>query len=316
MKLVALAFSDLHLHRWKAFSKDDSRMKAALDIIWRLRMMAQEREVPLLFTGDLIHNEKAIDNKVLSYLSVMLSPQLTNTIIWAISGNHDMSEKNTVDHGSPSYISSLENLAPHAIQCLDFKVKEFSDIRVFGIPYLTGNKGLIKTLKGYIPQAKDDRYNILMLHTDLPGATDAFGHVIDEVENMRTKYFKHFDLVIDGHIHKPQKFSKNTYILGAPYQQTRSEKGLDLGYWEIYSDAKPKKIKLGLPKFIDIEEGQPIPEDGHFYTVIPKPRELFQGAKFDAKLDRVKLAKKYLEHTEVKEKHFKKALIKVLNSTQ
>lgn len=314
MEILALAFSDLHLHRWKAHSEKDSRMYASLGILKTVRKKALELKVPLLFTGDLVHNEKAIENKLLAGLAMVL--QEDGTLMYGISGNHDMSEKNTIDHISPSYVQTLSNIFPRAIYCLDKKCVELGKIKLFGIPFYNGNIGFRKEIRRFIREINPGSFNILMLHTDLPGATDAFGHIIDEVENIKTKYFKHFDLVIDGHIHKPQRFSKNTWILGAPYQQTRSEKGLDLGYWEIYRDHKPKLVKLDLPKFIDIEEGEDIPEDGNFYTVVPKPREFVTGKKFDAKLDRVKLAKKYLKHTEVKEKHYRKALLKILNTTE
>lgn len=318
MDPIALAFSDLHLHRWKAFNKKDSRLDWTLTILDTIMQQARIKKVPILFTGDLIHNEKAIDNKILLKLGEKFGAG-SNPFpsgIYSISGNHDMSEKNTFEHRSPSYITSMALLFPRFFYDMDFYAREVGELKLFGIPYINGNVGFKKILKGFIKQINPKKYNILMLHTDLPGATDAFGHVIDEVENIKLKYFKHFDLVLDGHIHKPQRVFKNTFILGSPYQQTRSEKGLDLGYWEIYKDRKPKKILLNLPQFIDVEEGDEVPDDGNFYTVIPKPREFVTGKKFDAKLDRVKLAKKYLNHTGIKNEEQRSALIKILNATQ
>lgn len=317
MKPIAIAFSDLHVNLWKKHSIKGSRTILIWGILKKIAKRAQKLGIPVLHSGDLFHNPKSIENGLLRDFIFTYSDTFEKYGVnfYSISGNHDMSEKNTPEYKSPSYIDSFDKVFP-TFKSLDFSSDWLGpQVKVHGIPYINGNVGFNKEVKHIIKSLIPNTFNILMIHTDLPQATDAFGHEIKEVQNINIKLFQAFDLVINGHIHKPQKLYKNAYILGSPYQQTRSEKGTELGYWLIYANHKPKFVPLNLPKFIDIEEGKEIPDDGNFYTIIPKPRETFiSGKKYDAKIDRIKLAKKYIKHTEVKEFEKAKALIKILNS--
>lgn len=292
-------------------------------ILWHIMEiisdMANTLSVPTLFLGDLIHNPKYIENGLLQGVihTYKNSFEKKNVDFYAISGNHDLAEKNTKENRSVSYITTLSEIFK-TFKDLDFNSDWLAPgIKIHGIPYLNGNIGFNQELRAIKKSLLPNTFNILMIHTDLPQAKNAFGHKIDEVEGINTKLFRYFDLVLDGHIHNPQKLYKNTYILGPPYQQTRSEKGTELGYWLIYKEKEPKFVPLNFPKFIDIEEGKEVPNDGNFYTVIPKPRPEFKaGKKYDAKIDRVKLGKRYLKHTGVKDSKKEKALIKILNSAQ
>lgn len=317
---IAIAFSDFHINAWKKFSFRGSRTQLLWRIMSEISNAAIKHKVPILFPGDLFHNPKYLENAILQEFVFNYSELIEDRGIqfYAISGNHDMSEKNSKASQSSSYIRTFSQLFK-TFHNMDFNMvgPYPMGFTLSGVPYINGNKGFNKAVKDHIKNLDSEAYNILMIHTDLPQATDTFGHEIKEAEGIKTKYFKHFSLVIDGHIHKPQKISKNTYILGSPYQQTRSEKGLELGYWEIYRDAKPKLIPISTPKFIDIPEGEPIPDDGNYYTVIPKPKADIKIRKgFNNKTDKVKIAKRYLKHTKEKDKQKKKALIKILNSTE
>lgn len=316
-KIIALAFTDIHLHRWKNFSVKDSRMHLTLSILDKIRQKADEYSVPLLFSGDFIHDPKSIDNSLLYHIAHYFHSDTKQVKMYGIDGNHDMCQKNSLESISPAYWATFSMMYPDKFIDLNLKNLRVGKLNLFGIPYFNNSSDLRKTLKNFSKLIDPKLKNILLIHTDLPGAKDAFGHVIDEVEDIKMKYFRKFDLVIDGHIHNPQKVGKKIIILGSPYQQTRSEKGLNLGYWKIYEDLSMKKVVLKTPRFIDLPEGEDIPDDGNYYSLIPKNKEiLFNNKTFDAKLSRAKLAKRYTESLGIKEKSKVKALIHILNSVE
>ena len=96
------------------------------------------------------------------------------------------------------------------------------------IPYIDHNVGLSEYLKNI--KLDKDADNILMLHTDYPGAKDTDGREIDSVENLNLNVLNRFDLIICGHIHKPQRLSKKVYMIGAPYNK---EEPIKIVNWDI-----------------------------------------------------------------------------------
>jgi DNA repair exonuclease SbcCD nuclease subunit len=323
MKPIAIAFSDFHAFLWKKFNKGGSRTALLWKILKEVSDAAKKYNVPVLFPGDMFHNPKYLENAllrefVINYLE-LFEERLVH--LYGISGNHDMSERNNYVQRSVSYGQTFSKVFKtyHDMDFQGWKLLNLgNDFMLYGVPYINGNVGFNKYLKSIIKNLNKKEFNVLMVHTDLPGATDIYNRKIDEHEGVDSKLFKHFNLVLDGHIHKPQRIGKNAYILGSPYQQTRSEKGLELGYWKIYRDRKPKFVAIDSPKFIDIPEGEPVPEDGNFYTVIKKPKENLGkiSKNFHNRLDRSKLGKNYLNHIKELDKTKRKILLKTLNSVE
>src|SRR5690606_6989935 len=97
---------------------------------------------------------------------------------------------------------------------------------VWGLPYFNNDHDLkeaILKLKDQIKRThKDKGLKILLLHTDMPGAKTPEGFTIGETQSIPRnldKFFEEWDLVLCGHIHKPQKLSEKCYMLGCPIQQ-------------------------------------------------------------------------------------------------
>src|SRR5690606_16199221 len=242
---------------------------------------------------------------------------------YAISGNHDMCEKNTFVQRSPTYLDGFTVINP--FKWLDFNSLDTPNFKVHGIPYLNDNEGFIKALKERKKYLAKDKPNILLLHTDFPGAQEPDGRVVDSSEFIPLKmgkFFKKFgfDLVLSGHIHKPQKLASNVYMLGAPYQQRTSDKNTDMGFWYVMQDLSMKFIPCNyMPKFIEIPEGSPKPDTFNLYIEIPKETEDQKDVKklvFSNKTTTDKLAKKYLKVKGIKDKDKEKALIKALNKIE
>lgn len=159
-----------------------------------------------------------------------------------------------------------------------------------------------------------------MLHTDYPGAKDCDGRIVDSVENLNLNILNRFDLVICGHIHKPQRLSKKVYMIGAPLQQRRTDKNTKLGYWKIYEDLSMKFVELkGFPKFIDVESEEDIKDDGNYYTVVPKQKtseQVSTNHKITKQLTKTKLAKRYLKEKGIKDEKKQNLLIRTLKRTE
>lgn len=331
-KIAALAFADLHANDWKiSYSKNNNGLKTSLEPLRIIGKRAKELNVPVLFAGDLIHKPKVIDNEVLMELASYLKAYFYGVTFLAISGNHDQSKKNTSESTSPSYIRSLDILlrdSPNiTFRCIDNTTDDFPfgigkrGLSVAGIPYYTHNNGFDKVLsklKKHDPEYGDS-LRILLIHRDLPGATNAFGHEIGEsnkIENLR-KYFKPFDLVLCGHIHKPQRLAGNVIMMGSPYQQNSGDMGLEMGYWEIYDDGTAKMVPLDLPKFKPLPKGMEPPDDYHYY--VPQANKANKASivtgEFNNKVSRASIAKSYIKAKKIKSKSKKKALIKVFTES-
>ena len=310
-KLIALVFSDLHLHEWNEFNKDNIRVSQGLEVITRLQARAKIRKVPILFPGDLIHNPKYISNGLLSEILPFFAKLEVD--IYGIDGNHDQCEQNTLDHISPSYFETFSEVF-NKMHSVNFKSIETVDFVIHGIPYLTHNIGFEKAVS--LIALHKTKPNILMIHTDLHNAQDTNGRQVGTVTNIpqnMDKFFKKFTLVLAGHIHKPQKLCSNVIMVGAPQQQRRTDRGAELGYWNIYSDGSFKFCPLkGFPVFkIGKDDGFNFCDE---LKVKKKDKDGPKPIVFDSSNSRTKLTKNYCKHVGVKEKKKIDALNKYLSN--
>ena len=161
--------------------------------------------------------------------------------------------------------------------------------------------------------------HILLLHTDYPGAKDTDGKVVDSSENININMLNRFDLVLCGHIHKPQRLGKKIYMVGAPLHQRRTDRNCEMGYWKVYSDLSVKFIPLKeFPRFIDVESEEQVKEDGNYYTVIPPKVEVKTEVQHNItkKLSKRSLAKKYLKYKGIQDENKEKLLVKILKESE
>lgn len=321
-RLIGLALADIHVNDWKEnYGYKGDRLQKSLVPLQIVGDIAKNKGIPLLIPGDLFHTPKSLSNKVFDAFIDTYDKYLRKVTIVAISGNHDQFEKNTFDHRSPSYIKTLSRILPH-FHCVDFNRLPLDvngeQVSIYGIPYLTNNIDFKKVLHSFKPDKRD--FNILLIHSDIPGAKNGFGFEIGQVREIEDvdKLFIQWDLVLCGHIHKPQQLGNSLYMLGSPGHQNAGDVGIDMGYWEIYSNAKPKFVKLKLPeyKYYQIEEG--MPNDDNIYIPVSNKSQISEtlmNVQFNNKMSKTKIAKNYMKAKGIKKKSKKKALIKILRST-
>lgn len=316
-KIIFLAFSDLHLSDYAKFpSREDSGFKV-LDII---ASRCEKLNVPAIHLGDLLHKPESISNRLL-YRIVDEFHRLSkyNWKLYTISGNHCISEKSTIGNKPISWDRTFSKLFPW-LKCIDYKRIHFSKGYLYGIPYIDNNIGISEYIKKLELIGGKRSKHILMLHTDYPGAKDTDGSEVNSVENLNVNLLSKFDLVLCGHIHKPQRLGKKVYMIGAPYQQRRTDKNCELGYWEVYSDMSLKFVPLkGFPKFIDVSSEDEIKDDGNYYIVIASKSgnmEVEDTSRITRELSKKSIVRKYMRVKGIKDKNRKNILLKVIKEAE
>lgn len=327
-RVIAVAFSDLHINDWSKFNQDNKRTLNHLRVLSLIKKACWEYKCPALFCGDLLHKPENISNTLLHYVLRSFSKldaasKIKPFNIYCISGNHDESQvvkaKALGEEGPISWVSNLAKIF-HFIKCIDFNHEyiKSSNIDVYGIPYLDHNLGLndyVKSLK-----LNPEHKNILLLHTDYPGAKDTDGTEVNTSENLNINLLGKFNLVLIGHIHKPQRLSKNTYIIGASLQQRRTDKDCDLGYWKIYEDLSMEFVSLSeyFPKFIDVDSEDKIKDDGNYYTVISNKIEstVENMNKISKKLSKKRLVKRYLKERGIADEKKESILLDIIKESE
>lgn len=331
-KPISIAFSDLHIHKFKQFSDTvkgiNGRLYQSLQVLKFMGKRAHELDVPILFSGDLFHNNEEIENQTGSLTLKYYKKYIADKGIHfaAISGNHDFSERNGKDHRSPSHLSKLQVFPNfHLLDELSHVVLN-NNLMIQGVPYMDNDADTLKEIWDRRPSV--DMYGgnitkVLLLHQDFPGAKTPAGFECKEYNafgdsKLKALFKNNWDWVLCGHIHKPQRLFNNTWMLGSPIHQISSDEGTEMGYWLIYRDRKPKFISLNdkFPTFKTIKYNQSPSNDKDYFIRLPKDdlaEKKVKKDKFSLNQNRERLAKNYVAHKGIKDKKKLKALKKILS---
>lgn len=318
-KPIAIVFSDIHLNIWSRFNTDNCRTNEAFKTIETIARLCTKYKVPALFCGDLIHKPEVLEQDLANLIllhAMYISKTYPKFKVYAISGNHDMNRVNSFESISNSWVRFFSGSIPF-MYCLDFKSTMINySTRVYGVPYIDHNIGLYHYLKAL--KLDKQKKNILLLHTDYPGAKDTDGRVVDSAENININMLNKFDLVLSGHIHKPQRLGKKIYMIGSPMQQKRTDKNCKMGIWILYDNLNMKFQALNNHVFIDVESEDDIKDDGNYYTVIPKvnPVEIVDNNTITKKLSKSRIARKYLKIKGITDINKKNLLINTLKKAE
>lgn len=249
MKVIGIAFSDLHLGEYSKFNEDNKRTLNHIRVLYLIKDLCIKYKCPAFFCGDFMHRPEfistSLDEIIIEQFEELNRCEEFN--IYGISGNHDLQKSNTIERRSSSHWANLCRRYSF-LHNIDFSYHDFGKFRVVGIPYIDHNKGLDSLIKAELKGAML-KPTILLLHTDYPGAKDTDNTEVGTVENLNVNLLTKFKLVLIGHIHKPQRLGKKVYMVGAPLQQRRTDRNCKLGYWKIYKDFSMEfKSFKGFPK--------------------------------------------------------------------
>ena len=318
-KIIAIAFSDLHLNLWAKFNNENKRTLDGFKVLSCINNVCNMYGVPALFCGDLFHKPENMDQDLYTMWKDFYEDMRWGAFqrFYLISGNHGIKHISKVGEKPVSWESLICD--GNIFNCLDYNhfcIDMINNIEVYGVPYIDHNIGLNKYLKDL--DLVGDK-NILLLHTDYPGAQDTDGRVVDSVENLNMNILNKFDLVLCGHIHKPQRLGKKVYMIGAPIQQRRTDRDCEMGFWKLYSDLSMEfEPFYEFPKFIDVASEDEIKDDGNYYTVIPQKASIKEvvNHKITKQLSKKKLAHRYMRVKGIKDKAKESLLIEILKKSE
>lgn len=317
-KLIALIISDLHINLWSKFNEDNQRTMNHFKVLEKMAKLSEKYQVPTIFGGDLFHKPENMGQEFAHIVQrEFYNLQRYRWEMWAISGNHDLNQVNTLKNMKSSWMTYFSRYHSWLKSLDDISQKLNDNIVIHGLPYIDHNEGMMEYLKGWDLLS---RYkHILLIHSDYPGAKDTDGRIIDSSENINVEFLeKKFDLILCGHIHKPQQISNKVFMIGAPLQQRRTDKDCKLGYWKLYSDLTLEFKPIDeMPRFIDVTSEDDILDDGNYYTLISKVQtENINTNTITRDLSKEKIISKYLKEKGVKDKAKKNLLLNLLKEAE
>lgn len=323
MSLIAIATSDWHSYEFKNFDVDGSRLKNTLAAGKEIMNAATKHDVPILFAGDLYHTPKELGNKVLTDTIDLFQMDL-KTRMFAISGNHDQDQKNGFEYKANTYLK-MHWATNKLFTLIDYQpgIPYRDDFLIQGVPYMNSEDEIKKAVDALRRKAEVSKlFKILLMHGDVAGCKDHNEHEMYDgklFKNGVDNFFKPWDLVLYGHIHRPQQITKKVYMLGSPIHQISSDKG-EMGYWQIYNDRDPKFVGLAdYPKFIHLGKDETPPVGGKdYYIPFEKEAEIAELEKgdFNMNVSRTKMARRWMKAVGIKSKAKRKELIHILNSIE
>lgn len=328
-KVIFIAFSDLHINDWSKFNADNKRTQTHFRVLSLIKKACLKYGCPALFCGDLFHKPENMSQGLLNQAFEAFNElDSKGFMVYGISGNHDLSSvvKISQELKPVSWLTILSQKF-RFLNSLDLDMQRFPfvvdggklNVCVWGVPYIDHNIGLNEYIKDI--QFLEGYKNILLLHTDYPGAKDTDGSEVNTSENLNLNVLNRFDLVLCGHIHKPQRLSKKTFMIGAPIQQRRTDKNCDMGYWKIYSDMTVTftPISQDFPQFIDVASKEEVKDDGNYYTVLSGKVEVAENAQVNyisKRLSKKRLVRRYLKTKGIDDKKKESILLDIIKESE
>jgi DNA repair exonuclease SbcCD nuclease subunit len=235
--MLALVFSDLHIHNYKEFSVGDSRLDNCLDVIPTVYKYCDRNEIKLvLFSGDLYHNQKMLPTKVINrtlHTFKECMEQYPDILFVAITGNHDLATKNLIDAPGETALSHLAEMFPERFILLDNSTLDTKGgVVIHGIPYYEYKEDFSTALDQAVNEAQmsvrdGNGKQILMIHqTPNKLGSDIMPADLD-VDDPR---FGVFDYVYCGHIHIRTQVTEKFLLVGNPQHKDLSDAGREKGF--------------------------------------------------------------------------------------
>lgn len=317
-KVIAIWFTDLHAHLWKSFNENNRRLYLGQQSLELIAEQCRIHKAPALFSGDLYHADTDVPQEVIEMMLTTYKTEFEDNKIpfYGISGNHDQhGMDNRHSKPCPTHLSVYSKLFP-TFNLMDYGYKVTKDFMVCGIPYNIGNVDLSTFRKYFRELDTGKKPKILLIHTDLPGAKEPNGLSLETFQNVSSNYVefaKGFDLILSGHIHKPQQLHKKVYMGGAMYQQRKSDEGCEMGYWRIYDNLELEFVPVNFPQF---KQGPP----DNFNYCYERPASsldevvhLGEETNYKASAAPLEITKNYLKDQKIDHKLKTKALYETIN---
>lgn len=276
-KHLAVIFSDWHIHDYKRFNTDGSRLENCLRVLFDIGEFCEKNGITtVMFAGDLYDTQKALLTNVVNETVdafLKFSKQFPSITIYAITGNHDQSTKNILGKEAVSALKHIEAIVPDTFVVIDDHTVDIGDgISITGIPYYEYKEHFATRLSEAASREFVTDKNYLMIH-QTPAGLD--NDMIPADTNPKDEGYDGFDFVFCGHIHTRKQITENFTLVGNPIHRDLADAGKPKGFL-VMNLRKPEKgfkfIQLkGYPEFISVFEDEEVEDEDQNY-VVRKPR--------------------------------------------
>jgi DNA repair exonuclease SbcCD nuclease subunit len=246
-----LFFTDLHLDNWSAFSTTvaggyNSRFMQQLHTLEQVLYYAEKRDMPIVFGGDLFNRRLLIPSDVMHKTYELLA-KYDKQPIYLVIGNHDIYDWNSANT-SLAVLSEMEHVyvvdEPTSVEMAD-------DVHLSLVPH----GALLPTSSASLRKEVPNYYDILVTHY---GVNEARLGPKDfkMKDDLTVKQLRElgYDLVLLGHIHKPQTLGENIVVMGSVMAHSFHETDEKKFYYVFNTETRElTKINSGAPKFLTIE---------------------------------------------------------------
>lgn len=249
--------SDLHCHKWSAYSAVDadgvnSRLRIILDELMRAgkEVLAAGGQT-VVIDGDIFHVRGSLDPEVLNPTQNTIRLLMDMGVrIEAIPGNHDLVGNETTELGS-------------AIQTLSETFSTLGTIEVFNeprlvfgpqprafVPWVKSVPALLKEIEKLAKLAGGEIGDYdLHIHAGIDGTIATMpDHGLDAA-TLAGFGFRH---VFAGHYHNHKDHGDGVFSIGATTHQTWSDVGSKAGFLIVHDDGRVEFFNSHAPEFVDV----------------------------------------------------------------
>lgn len=246
-----LFFTDLHLDNWSAFATTveggyNSRFMQQLNTLENILYYAQENKMRIVFGGDLFNRRLLIPSDVMHKTYELLASYDQQPIYFVV-GNHDIYDWNSA-HNSLAVLSEMDHVyvidEPTSVYLSD-------NVHLSLVPH----GALLPTSSALLRHKVQGYYEILVTHY---GVNEARLGPKDfkMKDDLTVKQLKelNYDLILLGHIHKPQVLADNITVMGSVMAHSFHETDEEKYYYVFDTESRNlMAFNSGAPQFITID---------------------------------------------------------------
>lgn len=279
---LAVVFSDWHIHNYKRFDNNGSRLDNCISVLFDIAEFCVKNNIKtIFFSGDLYDQQKALPKEVVNKTVKAFekfSKEYPDLNIYAISGNHDHSTKNLIGSEAITGLDHISEICPN-FHVIDNHNRKLGDgIVVQGIPYYEYKEHYREKLAraSEIAKQSDTYKHYLLIHQTPEGLGN---DMIPTDTSPKDELYEPFEHIFCGHIHIHKRITEKFTLVGNPIHRDKSDAGHAKGFLVMNLLAPENglvfKELTGYPKFITAFEGDEVEDEDFNYVIREhRPEEL------------------------------------------
>lgn len=220
LRMKLAVFSDLQADTGAAMCFNQPSMPLQLFRVQKfhvelLRIFKEQRCDALVCLGDATDNRSSLAHPVIDSVLAGLEPFPNHEFNLKLIGNHEQYVRSGDVHVGRLFAHKYTVVS----QCESFELHD--DTVVVCVAYPPNDETASRWIKGKLAECRNYRRKILFGHFQVAGCSMASGTAVHGVS---PRLLQDFDLVLLGHVHRPQALSDKIFYVGSPFQQDFGEK--------------------------------------------------------------------------------------------